>query len=628
MQKALVSVFCAAALLLGSGVRAEAPLGQSTARSPMPASRAPVRMTVQPAGDKTGRPEYVFNRPVRVAVQGEFLAYMGGKPWNETRQQILNALGENNVEFLHEHVGELAGEVENAGADFVIVDPGLYIRFQMTGQIFGMASLWPLGAADPAYAEGVLFVVRNDDGTIHDIQDVAEKQIGGTFPRSFIWLIGLREFQKKHMDHEAIASTARYFGNDITKILGALKKGEIDVAVIPSCSFEQLSGEGTINAADFKPLDVIDRGTTRCMYSSDLYPSFYVGALSGTDQVIRKAMNAALFPLTAVTSGLDWGPVASPRMVHELYYDLKVGPYQHLAAFRFQRFMREQSGWVIAVLGGIILIFIYAGSVSILVRRRTAALNKALEERNEIERQVEVSRDHISQLERTGIVGQMSTMIAHELKQPLGAITNFANGMLRRLKRGQFDAKAMEDVLAEIVEQGSRASEIVDRVRSYAKQTQPMLTLSDMSLAVQSAISSFARSRRTDAEIKTQLQPYLWADIDFWEIELAVLNFLKNAADAVEGQSDACITVRVRPEDRFWRIEVSDNGPKVTQADVERFMMPLVTSKAGGLGLGLSICSNIAERHHGHISGYANPERGVTITMDIPRAAIPEHTAM
>ena len=75
-------------------------------------------------------------------------------------------------------------------------------------------------------------------------------------------------------------------------------------------------------------------------------------------------------------------------------------------------------------------------------------------------------------------------------------------------------------------------------------------------------------------------------------------------------------------------VEVIDNGPKITQEEVDRFMMPLVTSKAGGLGLGLSICSNIAERHHGHISGYANPDGGVTIAMDIPRAALPEHTAM
>ena len=145
---------------------------------------------------------------------------------------------------------------------------------------------------------------------------------------------------------------------------------------------------------------------------------------------------------------------------------------------------------------------------------------------------------------------------------------------------------------------------------------------------VRNAISTFERSRRSSAKIEADLQPFLWADIDAWEIELAILNLLKNAADSVEGLSDAKIRVRVRAEDRYWRVEVIDNGPKITQEEVDLFMMPLVTSKAGGLGLGLSICSNIAERHHGHISGYANPDGGVTIAMDIPRAALPEHTAM
>ena len=222
----------------------------------------------------------------------------------------------------------------------------------------------------------------------------------------------------------------------------------------------------------------------------------------------------------------------------------------------------------------------------------------------------------------------MSTMIAHELKQPLGAITNFANGLLRRLKRGAIDPKVFSEALEEIVMQGTRASEIVNRVRSYAKQQQPVLELTDMQEIVCNAISTFERSRRSSAKIEADLQPFLWADIDAWEIELAILNLLKNAADSVEGLSDAKILVRVRAEDRYWRVEVIDNGPKITQEEVDRFMMPLVTSKAGGLGLGLSICSNIAERHHGHISGYANPDGGVTIAMDIPRAALPEHTAM
>ena len=63
-----------------------------------------------------------------------------------------------------------------------------------------------------------------------------------------------------------------------------------------------------------------------------------------------------------------------------------------------------------------------------------------------------------------------------------------------------------------------------------------------------------------------------------------------------------------------------DNGPRITQADVDAFMMPLVTSKANGLGLGLSIVANIAERHHGRLVGLANADHGVTIAIDKPRS--------
>ena len=179
-----------------------------------------------------------------------------------------------------------------------------------------------------------------------------------------------------------------------------------------------------------------------------------------------------------------------------------------------------------------------------------------------------------------------------------------------------------------IVEQGTRASEIVNRVRAYAKHQNPKLTMEDMSVSVDRAIETFVRSRRTTAPVVRQIIPYLWADIDGWEIELAVLNILKNAADAIEGVEDGEIHVEVKPEDRYWRIEVTDNGPKVTQEDVDRFMMPLVTTKENGLGLGISIVANIAERHHGRLIGIANPERGVTICLDIPRAVMPEHTAI
>lgn len=593
-------------------------------------ARPEVPLVVKPKHDQDGQVKgYELSRPARIGVQLEFSNYLDGGPWEQTRMHLASSLGEQNLQFVILESTVLV-EAVNAGAvDMAITDAGSFIRFEMTNQLIGLSSLWPVFTADPSYADGVLFVKRASSPEIKNLQDVRNRRIAAAYPKSFGgWLIALREFQKKGLNIDVIGENTRFYGTDAANILRALQQEKVDVAVLPTCAFESLTRRGVINESDYGFLDLNDTEYSVCRHSGDLYPSFIVSALAGIDPGFSRAVMSALQRMTGASTGVDWGPVASVRPVHDLYYALKVGPYEHLQAFRLSTFIREQSEGVTITLGVLFLILFYAGSLSVLVRRRTALLNKALEDRKRIEAEAAASRDHIAHLERTGIVGQMSTMIAHELKQPLGAITNFANGLLRRLKRGAVDPKVFTEALEEIVMQGTRASEIVNRVRSYAKQQQPVLELTDMQVIVKNAISTFERSRRSKARIEAELQPFLWADIDAWEIELAILNLLKNAADSVEGLSDARIRVRVRAEDRFWRVEVIDNGPKITQEEVDRFMMPLVTSKAGGLGLGLSICANIAERHHGHISGYANPDGGVTIALDIPRAALPEHTAM
>lgn len=593
-------------------------------------TRPSVPLTVSVSPAQAGEPErYELSRPARIGVQYEFTQYLDGGPWLKTRAQLEQSLGKKNLDFMVLESPVLQNAVKAGAVDLAVTDAGNFIPFEMTGQLIGLLSLWPVQTPDPSFADGVLFVKRAASTEIRTLADMSNRLIGASYPTSFGgWLIGLREFQRQKLNAEVITNNTRFYGTDPANILRALRQEKVDLAILHTCAFESLAKRGEITPADYDFLDLREVDFSSCRHSGELYPSFIISAFEGTDQAMSRAAMASLQNMTGAATGVDWGPVASTRAVHDLYYALKVGPYEHLQVFRLSTFMREQSAGVTVTLGVIFLIIFYAGSLSVLVRRRTAMLNRALEDRKRIEAEAAASRDHIVHLERTGIVGQMSTMIAHELKQPLGAITNFANGLLRRLRRGAIDPKVFEEALQEIVEQGTRASEIVNRVRSYAKQQQPVLELTDMQVIVRNAVRTFERSRRTKARIELEMQPYLWAEVDAWEVELAILNFLKNAADSVEGLSDAHIRVRVRPEDRFWRIEVSDNGPKITQEEVDRFMMPLVTSKAGGLGLGLAICANIAERHHGHISGYANPDGGVTIAMDIPRAAMPEHTAI
>ena len=94
-----------------------------------------------------------------------------------------------------------------------------------------------------------------------------------------------------------------------------------------------------------------------------------------------------------------------------------------------------------------------------------------------IEAEAVQSRQHIANLERTGIVGQMSTIIAHELKQPLAAIVNFAGSLNRRVQKGNYDEKAFGWALGKFWIQAERANQIVNRVRAYAKHDYPPRTI-------------------------------------------------------------------------------------------------------------------------------------------------------
>lgn len=566
---------------------------------------------------------------IRVAVQTEFAHINQARALASTQKQLVETFGADRVQFLTLRSDELLEAAAIDEFDFFIVDAGFYSRLETTQGLKAVASFWPVSATDPSVGVGALFVARSDDESIANAADFVGKRLAASYADSFAgFQIGLRDLYQKGIILESLKNRITFYGTNPKSVLQSVVDGNADVAMLPTCEFERLTQQGQFDRAQFHLIDVRDQAQLHCARSTDLYPGFYFAASAHTDFNTRKAVSAALFTMNGISQGADWSLPVSNRSVHDLLFDLKVGPYADLSAWRLNNYAKEQSATVMIFLTISFLIIFYAGSLSVLVRRRTKMLDEALADRNRIEKLANASRDHIANLERTGIVGQMSTMIAHELKQPLGAITNFANGLLRRAKRGNIDPKLLIEVLEEIVEQGTRASEIVNRVRAYAKHQTPELKMADMSVSIERAIETFKRSRRSEAHIHKEVMPYLWADIDGWEIELAVLNLLKNAADAIEHMPEPEILVRVSHEDRFWRIEVVDNGPLITQEEVDRFLQPLVTSKEAGLGLGISIVNNIVERHHGRLTARANPTGGVTMAIDIPHAVMPEHTAM
>lgn len=581
------------------------------------------RARLKGAVDETlelGQGQFDLTAPLRIGIQkpGDYL--FDTEVVEKTKQMLFRLFGTRNVVFEYVATSDVGSELSSNRLDFILTDADTFSRHETLESLKAIASIWTVRASDPVETVGAVYFTRPSNRFINTPDDMIQKRIAATDPRAFGgYLVAQRDMFQRGYVPEVVMANTTFYGNQPHKIIEAVLSGEQDVGILPACTLEYLAYKEGFDISTLKLLGLRKDGLLRCSYSTSLYPLGYFAATYGTDPVLTKVVSAGLFTMEAMQNGTEWSLPVSNRAVHDLFFDLKIGPYEHLGRWNFVRFVRDNAKTFVGICLAAFFVFAYTISLSILVRRRTNMLCQALEERDSIEAMVKASRDHINNLERTGIVGQMSTMIAHELKQPLGAITNFANGMLRRVKRGNIDEATLTQVLEEIVEQGTRASEIVNRVRAYAKHQTPELRLEDMSLAIEKAIETFKRSRRTSSEISTIIPPYLWAEIDAWELELAVLNLLKNAADSLVGVEDAQIEVYVHPEDRFWRIEVSDNGAPITQDQVDKFMQPLVTSKKHGLGLGLSIVGNIVERHHGRLSGVANTDRGVTMIVDIPR---------
>jgi PAS domain S-box-containing protein len=209
-------------------------------------------------------------------------------------------------------------------------------------------------------------------------------------------------------------------------------------------------------------------------------------------------------------------------------------------------------------------------------------------------------------------MGEMASTVAHELNQPLAAISNYCSGMISRVQSGNIDTEQLVGALEKTSRQAQRAGQIIHRIRQFVKrsepQRQPAKVRDITDAALELAVFEMKRRRVTlNASIANRL-PILMADPIL--IEQVLLNLLKNAAEAIDSaqmpQSRRIVDLRVqqrKTEDQGPVVEfsVSDGGPGMKPEMLARLFEAFHSTKAEGLGIGLSLCRSIIESHHGRI---------------------------
>jgi PAS domain S-box-containing protein len=221
---------------------------------------------------------------------------------------------------------------------------------------------------------------------------------------------------------------------------------------------------------------------------------------------------------------------------------------------------------------------------------------------------------------RVSTMGEMATILAHEINQPLAAILNHAEACTMAVRAGR-SAGALLGDLRDIVDQAARATTIIRQLRSFVRRGGSACESIDLSDAVKSTIEFVAyEARRHKVEIRLDLTPEpipLYADPI--QLQQVVLNLVRNAIDALAGHAGKrVIFVSTELAAGSSVLRVSDAGAPLSDADVRGFFAPRYSTKKHGLGLGLSIASSIVESLGGGLTGVANPDGGATFRVVLP----------
>lgn len=275
--------------------------------------------------------------------------------------------------------------------------------------------------------------------------------------------------------------------------------------------------------------------------------------------------------------------------------------------------------------GGVLLILLL--NTLLLARiasHRARALEKAMDEKLRAELVAQQNALQVESLTRASAVGLLSSMVAHELKQPLTVIGNYAGSLRRRLSRGDVPRETLLASVTEIEDSGTRAAAIIDRVRSYGQVRQRSMATVNLSELVETAAARWRRHASHRIPCTLDIAPGLMVEADRLEIELAVLNIVKNAAAAVKEVPDAEINVTLAVDGAYAKLTIADNGPALTDEEISRLGDIGYTTTAGGLGLGIAIVHSLLEAHGGSISYRRRTDlggRGLACTVRLPLAA-------
>lgn len=497
--------------------------------------------------------------PVRLAVVNSFGSNLSVRYFNGTVNAIAKAVAPRRlvVQFYDQEV--FLEAAQNKGFDLAIASSGLTALMTDASGAAALLTIINSRTPDPNHANAGVIVVRSDRDDINCLADLKGKTVAVSSTKAFAgFLAVMGEIQAEGLNPNRLFKSVTATHKPMTELVKQVVNKEVDVAFIASCLLENMEADGVIPKGCLKVINEKKDENFYCKHSTRLYPGWMLN-----------------------------------------YY----------------------RWYFIVGCGALLLIILNWAYLAFAVRRKTEQLRKKVEENREYERENRKITERIEALEKAKSIGIISAMVAHELKQPLGAINNYSEAILRQLKRGKKPAEEiLTEALSEIKSESQRASEIVEFVRNIGRKEPRQRKRFNLESAVEHTIELMKRLGRLNSKCTLTGAGNLFVYADPLNVDLVLMNLLKNAEEAVRNQQNAEIKVEIKNAGADALVIIEDNGPDMTDDQFASLRNLGQSSKKDGLGLGLAIVRELLEANGGSLKLVRIPSGGLRCIASLPIA--------
>ena len=533
-----------------------------------------------------------------------------------TLQYLKNHIKNTKINAFPVNLDQLNKKINEKTDAFFIASSGNYWEHHSQGP-FCIATLTTPMAPEPNKGTAGAFIVH-DSANIHSIDDLKGKRAALTNRRAFLNAqLALAEIGRAGYDPDNFFKSISETGRPMTKSLSMVADGKADVALVRAGLFESLKEHGDPIVRNLRVLPPPSKSSLLYLHSTETYPgwTFFAGTKADPEQVREIALQLLSIPPKDLDGG-RWLYASELSKTDEVFKYLKTGPYSYLREWTLRRIWDNYKIWIVIAVMLLVFTVFHAWRNEILVKRRTAELLEALKKQKELSAKVRRTNSRLAEMEKVSIVGVTSSMVIHDLLQPLSVSSYLLVALKDRILNGSPREKLLE-VELKLEKSLNRSVKMLGDIRKLVEHQNGKPELINLNEMVKRTISALVMNDQSNSsnvsfEIKGNESSTLL--FDPFSMEMILLNLIKNAREAasVDESGKVCISWEELPQG--LSMEISNTGPVITQARIDEFTnSPLKSDKKHGLGLGLLIVKTLLQKSGSVITFEAVKDGGLRV---------------